>query len=366
MSMILNLSKSELEKCKEFLDIKEANLSAAEIYIEYLTYHARDIKKIDIEKLTKKYGENEAFFHAFLHALSIPQNDEEFASINQVCNIIDIKALNPGDFKQDCFYQKFSPIFVQKNEWAFTQLNYAPFEGFVYDELDVDLDTFAEHTPIGYFKEEFPYFAVIQNDDIWMSVIPHEINTMKEAIEKASGDVLVLGLGLGYYLYHVHLKDKVKHIRVIEKDKNVIEMFREHLLPHFEHPEKIEIIEGDAIEYIDKGDEPDFVFADLWHNVGDGEKLYLRIKSKAKNHPNTTFKYWIERSILCMLRRQLLTVFEELEGYTEQNYLKAKNDNDRVINRLYFLTKDAVIDSKEKLHDLLSEASLKKLAEQIY
>ena len=367
MSMIFRLSKSELGKCREFLITKEANLSAAELYIEYLTYHARDIHKIDIEKLSKKYNKNEAYFRAFLHALSTNEKDPEFESINQVCNIKDIKELNQDDYKQDKFYQKFSPIFVQKNDWIFTRLNYAPFESFVYDELDVNNETYAEHTPLGYFSEEFNYFAVIQKDDIWMSVIPHEINTMKEAIEKACGDVIVLGLGLGYYLYHIHLKDDVKHIRVIEKDKNVVEMFREHLLPKFEYNDKIEIIEDDAIDYLDKCDHADFVFADLWHNVGDGEKLYLEIKAKEKKHPHTTFMYWIERSILCMLRRQMLTIFEEqLEGFTEKDYLQARNDNDKIINRLYFLTKDVVIDSKEKLHDLLSEASLKQLAKNIY
>ena len=50
MSMILKLSDKELARCKEFLDVKEMNLSSAEIYIEYLTYHCRDITKFDIEK----------------------------------------------------------------------------------------------------------------------------------------------------------------------------------------------------------------------------------------------------------------------------------------------------------------------------
>lgn len=367
MSMILKLSKNELEKCRQFLQVKEANLSAAELYIEYLNFHSQDITKFDIKKLSEKYEENEAYFRAFLHSLKIANNNEEFHSINQVCNIRDIKKLNISDYTSDIFYQKFHPISVQQNDWIFTQLNYAPFEGFVYDELDVNEETYAEHTPLGYFEQEFPYFAVIQKEDVWMSVIPHEINTMKEAIQEATGDVVVLGLGLGYYLYHIHLKEDVKHIRVIENDPNVVEMFKKHLLPHYEHPDKIEIILDDALAYIGKDSTPDFVFCDLWHNVGDGEKLYLLLKAKEKQFPEPKYMYWIERSILCMLRRQMLTIFEEqLEGYTEKDYLKAKNDNDLIINRLYFLTKDIVIDSKEKLHDLLSEASLKELAKNIY
>ncbi len=75
MSMILRLSEKELESCKEFLQVKEANLSAAELYIEYLNFHSRDIKKFDIEKLSKKHPKNEAYFRAFLHAFSISKND---------------------------------------------------------------------------------------------------------------------------------------------------------------------------------------------------------------------------------------------------------------------------------------------------
>ena len=189
--MILKLSEKELARCKEFLDVKEMNLSSAEIYIEYLAYHCREIKKFDIEKLSKKYPENEVFFQAFLHALKIEKNDAEFNEINDVCNIKDIKELNSEEFKKDQFYRKFSPISLQKNDWIFTKLNYAPFEGFVYDELDVNPDTYAEHTPLGYFKEEFPYFAVIQKEDIWMSVIPHEINTMKECFKNTTSTTFI-------------------------------------------------------------------------------------------------------------------------------------------------------------------------------
>ena len=366
-SMILRLSAEEKQKCQKFLDVKEANISAAEIYIDFLTNNSRKITKSDVQKMAEKYGKKDAYFHAFLHTEKLSQNNRQFSEICDTCNINDIKSLNINDYSSDKYYEKFGRFIKVENDCAFTTQEYLPFEGFVYDELDVDTEAYSEHTPIGYFENKFPYFALIKNDQIWMSVIPHEINTMKEPIKHAYGRALVLGLGIGYFLYHIHLKDDVEKIVVIEKDPAIIHLFNQDLLGKFDFRDKIEIIEGDAIEYMKKHHDFDYVFADLWHNVGDGEGLYLTLKALEKNLPDATFDYWIERSILCMLRRQLLTVYEEqLFGSEREDYLDGNNENDFIINRLYFLTEDVVIDSAKKLHDLLSEASLKELAKQIF
>jgi len=365
--MKIALNAAELKKCNELLRVKESNISTAEIYIDFLTNNARNITKFDIEKLTKKYPIEEAYFKAFLRQEEILENDEEFSEYNADCNIKNINRLNPNDYLCDEYIKKIQSISAKENDWYFSTMNYLPFEGFVYDELEVNEETYAEHTPVGFFTEKFPYFAVVQGDDIWMSIIPHEINTMKDSLSRAHGDVLVLGLGLGYYLFHVLRKSNVKKVTIIEKDPTICGLFRKYLLPQFENTEKLNIIEGDALEYLSTTRKHDYVFADLWHNVGDGEKLYLQLKALEKNVPGATFDYWIERSILCMLRRQMLTIFEEQQdGYDASDYVKYENDNDFIINRLFDLTKDITIDSYKKLHDLLSEASLKELAKSIF
>lgn len=45
----------------------------------------------------------------------------------------------------------------------------------------------------------------------------------------------------------------------------------------------------------------DFVFTDLWHDVSDGIDMYLEMKKYEEQSPDTTFMYWIEKSILCYL-----------------------------------------------------------------
>lgn len=351
--MKFELSKEELAKCKKLLEVKEYNIEAAEFYIDYLRNNFREIKS----------AKNEAEWF------------EKFSNIEQLNNKVianskmnKISELKTDTFSSDSYYQKIGQIKAHEGDWEFSSYSYAPYEGFVSDELVIDPVTFAEHTPISYFKKEFPFFAVTQGDEIWMSIIPHEINTMKKPIENATGNVLVLGLGLGYYVYNIASKRNVTSITVIENDKKIINLFNKYLLPKFPNQEKITILYGDAITYFAQSPKKfDYVFSDIWHNVHDGEMLYLKLKAKESHHEGTNFDYWIETSILAMLRRQTLTIFEEyLDGFTEEDYKHSSNENDTIINKIYYYHKNTVIKSFDDLHQILTDESLKLMATRLF
>ena len=351
--MIFELTKTELDKCKKLLEVKELNIEAAEFYNDYLTYNFREISNANSES---------EWFKKF--------NDIEKVNNNNIsnCKMNQISKLEIETFLNDPYCRKIGQIKASEGDWKFSTYSYAPFEGFVSDELVIDPTTYAEHTPISYFEREFPFFAVTQKDEIWMSIIPHEINTMKKPIENAHGNVLVLGLGLGYYVFNIVSKRNVASVTVVENDRKIINLFIKYLLPKFPNKEKIEIVYGDAINFVkDSPRKYDYVFADIWHNVGDGEILYLKLKSKEKYRPNIKFDYWIETSILAMLRRQTLTIFEEwLEGFTENDYKQARNQNDTIINKIYFYHKNTQIKNFNDLHQILTDESLKLMASKLF
>lgn len=357
--MIINLSKKDEQELRHYLDIKEYNISAAEVYIDYFSDHYTVFEKKDVEK--------EGYYKAFLNALEIDENDDYFVELNKVAHIDKIDKLNPQKYLEDEYAKSVITKNVDNGNWILTHLHYLPYEGFVYDELEINDEYYQEHTPFGYFESKFPYIAVIEEDLIWMSVIPHEINTMRKPIKDAFGNVLVLGLGLGYFPFHIALKDDVDKITIIENDEKVISLFNDYIFPHFKNKDKIKVIHDDAFKYLDEHHDFDFVFADIWHNVGDGLPLYLKIKKYEDVCKNTKFEYWIETSMLAMLRRQTLTVIEEqyFEHLAEKEYLRARNDNDRIINGIYFALKDLKINSIDDIHYLLSEESLKQLAKRI-
>ena len=136
---------------------------------------------------------------------------------------------------------------------------------------------------------------------------------MEEPISRAHGRVLVLGLGLGYYPFMISKLDHVNEIVIVERQKEVIELFNKYLLPQFSHKEKIRVIQADALDYVKElrseegfaADDSgcfDFCFADIWENQVDGARAYRVIREHEVRLPETEITYWIEEAILHQIR----------------------------------------------------------------
>ena len=362
--MYFNFSSVDFKKADELLNIKERNISAAKFYIDYLSSDDFHTSKEEIEPFLKEYGLSDAIFHAIMDKMGIDFDDEHFIEVNKNSHLDKLVELDPNEYTSNPYFKLIKSIALEEKDWVFNTQYYKPFECFTSDELRINTEGYEEETPIGYFKERFDYPAVIEDETIWMSLIPHEINTMKEPIEKAKGNVLVFGLGLGYYAFMVSEKPSVNKVTIIEKDKNIINLFTKHILPLFPNKKKITIIHDDAYHYLDNlRDNYDYAFIDIYHNVGDGFPLYVRFKPYEKEFESTELMYWIETSMVAMLRRYVLTLYEEKIHYrfTDKDYKIAMDDNDRFINKLYFYLKDYEFNSYEEFHKFLSTESLKKL-----
>ncbi len=202
-------------------------------------------------------------------------------------------------FTSDPYLQTISFPTQACGDWTFATATYTPYEAFVYDDPMTVFD--GRVIPqIGFFDLAFPYPAVLQNGREWMTVTPNEINTMKSPIEAARGHVLTFGLGLGYFAFMAGRKAEVTHVTVVERDPQVIRLFREHILPQFPCRDKIELIEADALKFakheMAKGDY-NMVFADVWHDPSDGVEPYLYLKSCEKHLPGADYHYWIEKTL---------------------------------------------------------------------
>lgn len=277
-----------------------------------------------------------------------------------------VTKLSPTSYLENPYYQTVRPTPKKWGNLSLEYDTYRPGQGFVYDEIKVDLKTFAEHTPFGYFSETFRFLALKQYATTWMSITPHEIHTMEKPVEDAHGKVVTLGLGLGYYAFMASNKDDVSSVTVVEKDPKIIALFKESILPFFPHPEKIHIVEADAFVWEKEPFDADFLFADLWHLPEDGLPLYCRLLALEKNHPNTMFSYWIEEAMLTLVRRAVMVLIdEEMLESVDENYRYAETFSDRLINQVHFILKGVSIHSRDDVYQLLSKESLKKIAVQL-
>ena len=280
--------------------VKENNFEVIGMIAYYLINHPDFINKDMINELVSScnISEEEAFFVLFCSACGLDdcKEDDKYLINNYFRK--SIKRLNTSDYTSNPYYKNILVEGTKFNNWEIKYESYKPYEAFIYNDLIINGDI--EIPCVGYFKEEFKYLAVLENNNEWMMITPNEINTMQGVIDSVSGNVVTLGLGLGYFAYMASLKDDVKSITVVERDKNVIELFSKVILPRFEHKDKIKIVNEDAFEFAKRDNNFDYAFVDLWHDVSDGVNLYLKMKKLEKN--NTKYFYWIEKSIISKLK----------------------------------------------------------------
>ena len=222
-------------------------------------------------------------------------NDEHFAFFNRYFPHI-FKQLDKNDYTSNAYYKNILFPTLRHGRWQLKQSSYKPYELFVCDDFS-NLNGMAL-PQIGFFDTTFAYPAVLEDGRIWMTVTPNEINTMRHAVDTATGKVLTFGLGLGYYAYMASLKNEGESITVADCDSEITKMFESYILPQFPHPEKVKIVNSDAFDYA-KNTMPkmgfDLVFTDIWHDAGDGLELYRKMKSLECEGPK--FEYWIEETL---------------------------------------------------------------------
>lgn len=352
--MKINLSKEDLKKVYQLFDYKEINISVADLLLSI--YEEKGYFKGAKSPLD--------FYHKMVDFFGIPSEEKEERNILEKWLKPAIYPLNPTSFLNNPYFSHIDIKGKKIGKYTLEYLTYKAYQPLPLDDIQVDdKDYYLERTPIGYFQEDFKYLSLSYNGVTWMCITPNEINTMKPYIDSALGKVLVFGLGLGYYPYMISLKDNVKDIYIVELDQNIINIFKENILPLFEHKEKIHIINADALSYIKSIDNSfNTIFIDLWHNPEDGLPLYLYFKQFEKKYPKTKFQYWLEESLIALYRRYLLMLIEEsLEGYMDKDYKNSQNQMDEFINGLYFKTKNITLNTYDDVYKLLSKESILRL-----
>lgn len=369
--MKLNLTENALKSLEEYFEASEVSIQASDLINPYLEDFYRHINPENMKKaMAEVGGEEEAFAALLYEAVGIEEDSEDSEILSKYTAFPTLRRLEVEDYQNNAYYQNIHFHEEKKDNWTLGNNHFEPFEGFVVNDVTADKEHFfGEITPIGYFASDFKYPIVMEKDVVWMSVTPHEINTMKEAIENAHGDVITFGLGLGYYAYMCSIKENVKSVTIIEKDGKIISLFKKFILPQFSHPEKINIIQNDAFRYLERQMPElhyDYAFIDIYRNATDALPTYIRFKQKENNIPQTEFAYWIEKTILCYVRRYLIVLMQEsLEGYTLDDYKNPENDEGKVLLSFFKALENTEFSSLEEIVSFLSDSSLKEFIKTI-
>lgn len=135
------------------------------------------------------------------------------------------------------------------------------------------------------FSDEVAVPLLMLNGSTWMSLTPMEIISQRAGLRKAKGNVLVLGLGMGWLAQACLERRQVDSVTVIERDEKVIELFGDTV-------EKKQcgagnqsfVIKDDAYDYARKHHpEFDCILFDIWEGCGQAidDRQYQEIKLNA-------------------------------------------------------------------------------------
>lgn len=349
--MQFKLNELDVKKFEKLLDQKEKNIFVASLVNEIISSQDRYFNQQNIN-------------NSITTLSNLYLNDLE--EINVFKDQIELSKLEIKDYINNPYINKINKITINKNNYHLKLNKYKPFELFISDEIKIDDKNFyKEYTNIGYFNKDFSYLSLDYKNDVWMLISPNEINTMKKHIELAHGNILTFGLGLGYFQYMASIKNNINKIYIIEKDATIIDIFNKEILPQFENKDKIVIIQDDAYNFIkNKMDSIkfDYAFIDLYHNPNDGLEFYLTFKSIENKYKNVTFSYWLDTSLMALVRRIMLSLLiEQYERLPSKYYNKEENIEDKLINYFYYKTKDLTINSFKDILNLITDESLNNL-----
>lgn len=306
----MELQQFNIEMLKKYEQVRHRNNDVLTRIAAYLYNCPTRITADLMQQMNPDGLINTAQAYAYLFAAICdvnPSHSEYDANLMSDYFLPSVRQLSANQFVKNPYYQNIRFPEVGTDNWEFLWVKYQPFEAFLCDDIML-LPDFREIPAVGFFDEEVSYPIVLQNKQEWMAVKPSEIATMQPVLDEISGNVFTFGLGLGYFAYMASQKREVDSVTIVERDPEVIGLFKQYILPQFAYSQKINIVQADAFDFLKQNFykcKCNYLFVDLWHDVSDGLPLYVKMRAQEKEFPNVKFQYWIENSLQSALRWQL-------------------------------------------------------------
>ncbi len=313
------MKDSDRIKFERLIKTVRRNFQITHWYKEYLERFPTFITKEMIDALTED-GETSpevaiAALLAQVFRLDFDNDEDRRLLMDYITP--SIRLLERERYENNPYYKNIKLDNITSGNWEIRWEKYEPYQAVICDDIVIS-DDFSEIVPLGFFPDGFRFPAILENGNEWMTLTPVDLDTCEEAIEVTKGKVLTFGLGLGYYAYMASEKKDVESVTVVELSSEVIELFKNHILPQMPNRHKIKIVNANAVEYakdVMPKENFDFVFVDTWRDASDGTPMYETIKPLEKLCPDTKFMYWVENFLRSNIRASKYS--EMISGYED-------------------------------------------------
>lgn len=142
--------------------------------------------------------------------------------------------------------------------------------------------------------------------ETWMSLSAREIESQELGCRAATGDTVVMGLGMGWAAANAALRPEVTRVTVVEMDPEVIGLIGEldifgQLPP--DAAAKITVIQGDALAYTPETP-ADTLLADIWLPL-NGDDRVEQVQTMAANTRAGRVYFWGQEMVIARRARAL-------------------------------------------------------------
>jgi hypothetical protein len=147
-------------------------------------------------------------------------------------------------------------------------------------------------------------YLLIREGRVWMSLSPVEVESLAPHIARMRGHVVIAGLGMGLALYNGLSRPAVRHVTVVERDREIIDLFAAITdSAEWRHRERFTIEQADAREWY-SSQPVDYLYADIWDKIGAAEAV-ADTRVMCRNLRPKSAGYWgMEADFVSFLARR--------------------------------------------------------------
>lgn len=312
----------------------------------------RTMRKMQ-ESIKSILNDEKILYEIFDTMVEIGQmDDERLSEVRKITGIptlyhSEIVTLNKDEIMSDPYLKNINIPNASSNNFHLVQRRLRPRLVTKYGFKTRDLNTMCKSNSYFRCEERLRFPGLVEGDSktCWMSVEPFEINSFQPFINNATGDVLLIGCGLGYAAYMLSEKDDVRSVTVVDNNEDVLSLFNTHILPQFKNKDKVHTVASDGLEYLKSNDLTVFdnINVDIWYDTVDMIYPYLRCLEIEKANPTVNFSYWLEEELKQSIQENLLIA---ISGFKSDGLLANKIGED--------IVKDTPIKTYEDFYNLMN------------
>ena len=112
------------------------------------------------------------------------------------------------------------------------------------------------------FGDEVPKANRVYHGNVWMSLTPNEMISLRDGVEAAKGTVVIGGLGLGWFLGKVCEKESVDRVIVVESSQELLDWYGYDICK--KHPKVTDVICDDIYNQLDRHGGEAVHLLDIW------------------------------------------------------------------------------------------------------